>query len=208
MELIKDELTEGELVIEQYLKDEGYSYEVQKEISGLIGDTKRSFRKADFYLKKYEVYIEFLGMWNKSEIHRTEYKEKMKIYAANNIACVYLWPDNLGFIKQALNYRIEKELRAKNKLKQLARFKRFQLNRNTYNFQLIWLTLLGFLYLWLTRNNNNEWPVAIREGILFSMSVMMFFLTVYLLLALYYSLLIRLGLDKKYGKGLEEILKM
>ena len=113
MEILKDELTEGELVIEQYLRDELYKFEVQKEIIGLKGDNIRTFRRADFYIKEYDIYLEFLGMWNKGEQYRQEYRDKMRVYNANNIACVYLWPDNLGFIKQALNYRIERELRAK-----------------------------------------------------------------------------------------------
>lgn len=208
MEILKDELTEGELVIEQYLRDELYKFEVQKEIVGLKGDNTRTFRRADFYIKEYDIYLEFLGMWNKGEQYRQEYRDKMRVYNANNIACVYLWPDNLGFIKQALNYRIERELRAKKKFRHLAKFKRFRLNRHTNNFQFIWFFLVALLTLWTTRESTSEWPMAIRASIIFTLTLAVFLFTVYLVIAFTYSLLIRLGLDEKYGKKLQRILEL
>jgi hypothetical protein len=201
-----DELTEGELVVEQYLIDEGIKYEVQKEIRGLKGDYDRKKRRADFYLNKFDIYVEFLGKWNSGEQFRNEYKEKMRIYATNNIACVYLWPENLGFIKQALNYRIEKELRVKNKRKQLVRFKQYQVDSELNKYIMVFVLLASFLFLWITRTNNTDWMVGVRTSILFLLSVVALILFSGIFLAFVYYFLIIFVKNEKMERKLERFL--
>ena len=86
--------TTGEEIIEFYLEDQEIKYEREFPIYGLKNDLK-SFRRADFYLPKFKVYLEFLGEWNKPE-GRKRYQEKMYIFAENKIPCIYIFPDNLG----------------------------------------------------------------------------------------------------------------
>jgi len=201
-----DELSEGELVVEQYLIDEGIKYEVQKEITGLKGDYDKSYRIADFYLNKFDVYVEFLGKWNAGEKYRLDYKEKMRIYNANNIACVYLWPDNLGFIKQALNYRIEKELRAKNKRKELVRFKQYQVDSELDKYIAVFLLLSAFLFLWFTRTNNTEWIVQVRIVILLLLLTAAVILFGGISLAFIYYFLIMFVKNEKLERKLKRFL--
>ena len=50
--------SEGELYIMDYLEDMNIKYIREVELNNLREDTA-SFRRADFYLPKYKVYIEF-----------------------------------------------------------------------------------------------------------------------------------------------------
>lgn len=52
------------------------------------------YRIADFYIPKYKVYLEFLGMWKNLEAKK-KYIQKMNIYKQNDIPCIYIYPDNL-----------------------------------------------------------------------------------------------------------------
>ena len=92
----KREMSEGEELIKEFLEEENIKFGQEVEINNLMGDNK-SIRKADFYLLKYKVYIEFLGKWNNLE-HRREYIKKMNVYKENNIPCIYFYPENLGII--------------------------------------------------------------------------------------------------------------
>lgn len=116
----EEKLSEGETFIEEYLTEIGFKFASQYKISGLKNDTK-SYRVSDFYLPKYKVHVEFLGKWNSAE-HRERYKEKMRVYAANNIPCVYLYPDNLGILEQCLDFRIKRTLKQHNMRRELRRF--------------------------------------------------------------------------------------
>jgi hypothetical protein len=110
--------SEGEKYIESFLKHEKIKYRKEQHIEGLLDDSK-SHRKADFYLPKYKVYIEFFGQWNVPE-QRERYLEKRKVYISNQIPCVILYPENLGIIgyvfpKRMLfvlgKYKMERELK-------------------------------------------------------------------------------------------------
>lgn len=106
---IKDYLpSEGEEFLIEFFKEQNIKFEPEKEISGLINDTTK-FRKADFYLTKYHMYVEFLGQWN-VEGERARYIEKMETYSLNNKPCIFLYPENLGIIEHVFDKRIQKVL--------------------------------------------------------------------------------------------------
>ena len=48
-----------------------------KIVRNLKGDSK-SYRVADFYLPRYDMYVEFLGQWDVNEDARNRYREKRK----------------------------------------------------------------------------------------------------------------------------------
>jgi hypothetical protein len=122
------ELTEGEKFIEEFFIEQGITYVIEKEIRNLKGDIKE-YRRADFYLPKFKVYVEFLGKWNVSASQKERYREKKKVYEENNIPCVYLYPENLGFLKYAFNYRIRQILIQRKNIFDLLRFNHYQFNQ-------------------------------------------------------------------------------
>jgi hypothetical protein len=97
--------TEGEEIIEFFLEDQNIKYQREVEIKSLQNDS-RKYRKADFYLPKFKVYIEFLGRWNISPEAKNEYKEKKDAYLKNNIPCIYIYPENLGAIDLLFRLRM------------------------------------------------------------------------------------------------------
>ncbi|MEK6935110.1 MAG: hypothetical protein AABW46_04485 [Nanoarchaeota archaeon] len=96
--------TEGENLIADFFEERGIGYVPYKEIKDLKEDDK-FFRVSDFYLPDYKVYVEFLGQWNNPN-HKKRYQRKIAIYNANNILCVYLWPNNLGNLDWIIKRRI------------------------------------------------------------------------------------------------------
>ncbi|MBU4245845.1 MAG: hypothetical protein ABIF85_00445 [Nanoarchaeota archaeon] len=57
--------SDGERAVRAALDNLGITYEQEKEITFLNEDSKR-FRRADFFLPKYNTYIEYAGGWDKS----------------------------------------------------------------------------------------------------------------------------------------------
>ncbi|MBN1502694.1 hypothetical protein JW930_04055 [Candidatus Woesearchaeota archaeon] len=100
----KNEETEGEDLIADFLEDLGIEFKRYYKLKKLDKDDK-SFREADFYLPDIKVCIEFLGLWNNPK-NRAKYKQKMAVYHKNKIPCVYLWPNNLGNLDWMLRRRI------------------------------------------------------------------------------------------------------
>ena len=123
------ELSEGEEFIEEFFVDEQIKYEVQKEIRNLTGDNK-DYRIADFYLPKYNIYVEFFGQWNVSVDHKGRYRDKKRVYEKNNIPCVYLYPENLGILKYTFSYRVKRELQRRGMRKELLWFNYYLYNQN------------------------------------------------------------------------------
>lgn len=103
------ESTEGEDIIEYYLEDQGIKFQREVEINGLSNDTK-SYRKADFYLPKYKIYVEFLGLWNNPE-RKQEYIEKIKTYESNKVPCIYIYPENLGILGEIFYMRMHQQFK-------------------------------------------------------------------------------------------------
>lgn len=114
--------SEGEAFIADYFDKESIKYVQEKPIVGLYNDTKQ-YRRADFYLKDYDVYLEFLGRWNNTSKDRETYRHKKKVFKHNNIPCVYLYPENLGIIEFSFQKRLIAVLKEHNKNKELLRFK-------------------------------------------------------------------------------------
>jgi hypothetical protein len=111
-------ISEGEIYIQEFLNQKDIDSIYNQRIDFLIGDSK-AFRMADFYIPRYDLYIEFFGQWNTSDEHRERYREKRRIYDANNLACIYIYPENLGILDYLFNYRAMKELKDKQKKKEL-----------------------------------------------------------------------------------------
>lgn len=99
--------TAGERAIKAELDNLKISYEQEKQILRLKGDTK-SFRVADFYLPDYDCYIEFLGNWDTNEEHKKRYRHKKIIYEKNNIKCLYIYPKSLYKANFIIERYIEK----------------------------------------------------------------------------------------------------
>lgn len=131
--------SEGERIIEEYLKEEDIKFLPEVKISNLIGDSI-PYRKADFYLPQFKTYIEFLGRWN-VESNRESYREKMRIYKNNNIPCIYIYPDNLGILDFILKNRLRDVLKKHNYKFQLFRLN-YRIFQEKYAFQLIVLGVL------------------------------------------------------------------
>lgn len=126
--------TEGEEIIGSFLDRDGIKYVEQKKIYNLKNDYF-DYRIADFFIPKYNIYIEFLGKWRDKKANN-KYEQKKEIYAKNNIPCVYIYPDNLGALKHVFYMRLEKELKKHPKLKfQLFKY-RFTIC--SHNLHLIW----------------------------------------------------------------------
>ena len=53
-------MSEGEEFISIYLEDSKIEFRQEELTEGLAGDSK-SYRKADFYLPRYNIYIEYFG---------------------------------------------------------------------------------------------------------------------------------------------------
>lgn len=118
--------SEGELFISEYLKFKNISFEREVRLHNLKNDNDFKYRDADFYLKKYGVYIEFNGRWNNTKEDRVRYRVKKEVYRKNNIPCIYLYPENLGIIDFVFTKRLIAELQKKSMTKEL---RLFQLKR-------------------------------------------------------------------------------
>lgn len=119
-ELEMPALSEGEQYIEEYFIDENIEYKSQHKIS-LSGDPK-TFRVIDFYLPRYDAYVEFFGMWNVSEEEKTRYREKKNLFFRNRMPLVVLYPENLGIIEHIFHYRLKQELRRCGRKKELMKY--------------------------------------------------------------------------------------
>jgi hypothetical protein len=143
--------SEGELFISEYLKFKDISFEREVRLNNLNFDENFKYRDADFFLKKYGVYIEFNGRWNNSKEDRVRYRVKKEVYRKNNLPCIYLYPENLGIIDFVFTKRLIVELKKKSLIKQLRLFqlKRFIADRGLL---FLWIFLSLALY-----NGDNNW---------------------------------------------------
>lgn len=138
------EPSEGELFIQEYLKYMGIDFEREVKLTNLKYDDNCTHRRADFYLKKYKVYIEFNGRWNSSEDAKKRYREKADVYYKNNIPCIYIYPENLGIIEFVFPKRLIEQLTFHSMKKELFKFqfKRFWDDRNDLFLFLFLATLI------------------------------------------------------------------
>ncbi len=105
--------SEGEELIEEYLDEGAINFKPEVKIENLKGDSF-PYRKVDFYLPQYKVYVEFFGRWNASKDAKNKYNEKKRVYELNNIPCVYLYPDNLGILNFIFKKRLKGVLKKHN----------------------------------------------------------------------------------------------
>lgn len=101
-----------EMYIRSYLEGMGIKYKAEHKIENLFGDEK-SYRKADFYLPKFKIYVEYFGMYNSTKAIRSEYDKKAKVYINNSIPTIFLYPHELGFLDYAFHTKMLKLLRTK-----------------------------------------------------------------------------------------------
>ncbi|TNF48601.1 MAG: hypothetical protein EP305_05150 [Bacteroidetes bacterium] len=138
--------SEGEEFISEYLLDRGFIFKKQAVITNLKGDDKK-FRKADFLLEDYQVYIEYDGYWH---LDKERYQAKKIVYENNNIPCIYLYPENLGVLDFFLDKRLQQVLERHNmtdKLKKYYRYKFWESERNRFIGIGFLILLIGALLL-------------------------------------------------------------
>ena len=116
-----------EVYIARYFDDVGIKYEEEKVLPKLKGDEK-SYRKVDFYLPKYDIYVEYFGLYNSTKDIRANYDEKVKVYLKNNVPSVFLYPHELGILDYAFHNKILKVMR-KEKFKSRKNIFRYKINR-------------------------------------------------------------------------------
>ena len=113
-----------ELFIANFLEEKEFKFEKEVILNNLKDDDK-TFRRADFYLTNYKIYVEYFGNYNTTKERRAEYDKKVQVYLKNGIPTVFIYPHELGFLDYAFHSKIIKVLKIKkfNLDKQLLRYK-------------------------------------------------------------------------------------
>lgn len=152
--------SEGEEYIGDFLKLCGIKYKDQVRIEKLKGDYS-DYRIADFYLPKYKTYIEFLGQWNNPE-DKKRYIKKMEIYKSNNIPCVYLYPENLGFLPFAFDKRLQQTLAKSELHSELNKYKFYKLFKGE-STRLVFIAFFIFLLFMIDykKDPDSNTPIVI-----------------------------------------------
>jgi hypothetical protein len=112
---------EGEEFIYDYLQQQSFEVRTQERIK--VSGDKKSERFADFYLPDFNIFVEFFGLWNSSKEDRSRYREKKNLYFENNIPCIYLYPENLGFLDYIFKRRMIDLLSKLSMKKQLKKYR-------------------------------------------------------------------------------------
>lgn len=148
--------TEGERYIKEFFREAGIKFKMQVPIKNLSHDNK-AHRIADFYIEKYDVYLEFFGNWNTNEEHKEIYRAKKKAYTINHIPCIYIYPENLGYLEFAFDSRLIEELQAHHKELELSKYKWWKFYQSTKSN--IWgavLLILAYVILGLAKIDGKE----------------------------------------------------
>lgn len=156
--------TEGEKIISYFLEEENIWYKEQVRIDNLEGDYA-DYRVADFYIPKYKVYLEFLGMWWNTEAKK-KYIKKMDVYEKNGIPCIYIYPNNLWTLRYLFYMRLKKILKATPDLK----FQLFKYNLSRYRtaLSIIWIAtffLMVFIIIY-SKVMQLDIPILLRDQVL------------------------------------------
>jgi hypothetical protein len=176
------EPSEGELFISEYLKSKNISFEREVRLNNLKFDENFKYRDADFFLKKYGIYIEFNGRWNNSKEDRVRYRVKKEVYRKNNLPCIYLYPENLGIIDFVFTQRLIVELKKKSFIKQL---RLFQLKRFIDDRGLVFLWIFLSLIFY---NGDDNWKENSTE---LSIYIVFFVFQIYRLIKGIYNFFIK-----------------
>jgi|SRR3989344_74227 len=157
-----NEETVGEDLIADFFEEKGIKAKRYPTLPRLDDDAKW-FRKPDFYLPEYKVYVEFLGQWDKPE-HQKRYKQKMAVYHKNKIPCVYLWSDNLGTLDWILRRRLREVLLKYNKRWTLLKYECGNYIAE-YSLRLVGI---GFLIYFI---KHTSWRIAIILYLLYTLYI-------------------------------------
>lgn len=113
-----------ELFIANFLEGKDFKFETEVVLNNLNDDDK-TFRRADFYLTNYKIYVEYFGNYNSTKERRAEYDKKVQVYLKNGIPTVFIYPHELGFLDYAFHNKIIKVLKIEkfNLKKQLLRYR-------------------------------------------------------------------------------------
>jgi very-short-patch-repair endonuclease len=107
IKLIKD----GEKKIEQILKEMSINFDRKKKLMNLKKDAKK-FRIPDFYLKDYDLIIEYFGSWHNTKNkamekrERSRFMEKVGAYEQSGINCLYLYPEDYEKFEEKIKKKI------------------------------------------------------------------------------------------------------
>lgn len=170
--------SEGELFLESFFRNNKIKFQAEKAIRNLKADS-HEYRVADFYLPRFDIYVEFQGLWNNSKGDRERYKDKMRTYSKNGVPCVYLYPENLGTIEYTFHARMLKILKQNQMKSQLFKYKFFRFvnqKRNT----LLWFAF--FLYSGIINHNAfMQAPEGSFEESVFAMVYVILFVQIIIL---------------------------
>lgn len=102
--------TSGESIVAESLKKLNIRYIPEYKLDTLVGD-KSSYRLADFYLPKEDIYIEVNGGINAfhketREKETLRYDEKKKVYEKNKLRFIYIFPIDLSHVEYILSKSI------------------------------------------------------------------------------------------------------
>ena len=95
-----------EAFVANYLLSKGIEYKPHKEI--IVRDKKLFFLtsfikiKPDFYLPKYDVFIEYYGIADKNKIEDMKARAKTKLYHDNKLKIMPLYPRHLDDLDRAI----------------------------------------------------------------------------------------------------------
>ncbi|MFY9309742.1 MAG: hypothetical protein WAQ28_11910 [Bacteroidia bacterium] len=159
----KNEISEGEEFIIDFLKLYDIKYKREVQINGLKDD-KLKYRVADFYLPQYKVYIEFFGQWNVSYDHKARYTDKKDVYSKNKIPCIYIYPENLGTMPFSFDKRIQKVMLEHDLTKELRKY-HFKKFFNEMDRIIGIIIVLTFMLLYINSSQTNK-PIAVSFGLL------------------------------------------
>ena len=176
------EPSEGELFILEYLKYNNIDFKREVKLENLKHDDNFTHRRVDFLLTKYNVYLEFNGLWNNTKADRERYRQKKEVYYKNNIPCIYLYPENLGIIEFVFPKRLIEILKMHNKKRELFRYQFKRLIDDRGNL-FIWM-FLAILFL----SGDFTWEKD-RDFILFMSGVLLY--QVYRLIRGYYMFFVK-----------------
>jgi len=171
--------SEGEIYLEDFFFMLDIKYESQKKIFGLRNDSKQ-FRIADFYLPKYQVYVEFFGLWNNSG--NEEYSHKKDVYKQNKIPCVYIYPENLGIIEFTFDRRLQMVLEKHKLEKELRSYRLYKFKKAPELKNRIGYTGIAFFILLYTVFSKN---LVLKEYLLIGATAFIILYQVFQLIQLY-----------------------
>jgi hypothetical protein len=117
------EPTEGREYLEDFFTATGIAFETQKKLGHLKYDTMPT-RTADIYLPEYDTYVEFSELSN--SVNNEVFQQKKELYAKNNMACVFLYPENLRTIAHNFDKQLQETFKKQQLQKALLNYQKFK----------------------------------------------------------------------------------